>query len=244
MDNHNESTPANELRFEGGSMAHREFKDRLYGEFARIGKAVASPQRLEFLDLLAQREWSVEDLARETGQSIANASAHLKVLRDAHLVETRRGGQYVYYRLADRNVVRLWQAIRDVGEARLAEIDRIVDTFIADRDEFEPVDSHALLNRLREDDVTVLDVRPRSEYEAGHLPGARSIPIGELEGHLGQLDINQEVVAYCRGRYCLFADEAVEILRRRGFQARRLADGLPDWEVAGLPVEREGAPQK
>ncbi len=221
-------------------MAHREFKDRLYGEFARIGKAVASPQRLEFLDLLAQREWSVEELANETDQSIANASAHLKVLRTAQLVETRRDGSYIYYRLADQNVVRLWQAIRDIGQERLAEIDRIVDQFMAGRDDFQPVDAQTLLNRLHEDDVLLLDVRPKAEYDQGHLPGARSVPIDELESHLEELDPDREIIAYCRGPYCLFADEAVELLRQRGFQARRMADGLPDWRMAGLPVQREG----
>jgi rhodanese-related sulfurtransferase/DNA-binding MarR family transcriptional regulator len=222
-------------------MAHREFKDRLYREFARIGKAVANPHRLELLDLLAQREWSVEDLAQETAMSIANASAHLKVLRSAQLVESRREGSYVYYRLADQDVVRLWQVIRDIGETRLAEVDRIVDQFIAGRDEFEPVDPQTVLNRLQDGDIILLDVRPRLEYDAGHLPGARSVPIEELESRLDEIEKDQEVIAYCRGRYCLFADEAVELLRRRGFRARRLDEGLPDWQVAGLPVERESA---
>lgn len=221
-------------------MAHREFKDRLYGEFSRIGKAVSSPQRLEFLDLLGQREWSVEELARETSQSVANASAHLKVLRSAQLVETRREGARIFYRLADQNVVQLWQVIREIGESRLAEIDRIVDQFVADRDEFQPIDSRELLARLDDGDVVVLDVRPHSEFEAGHLPGARSIPIDELESHLKELNREQEVIAYCRGPYCLFADEAVDLLRQHGYRARRLADGLPDWRMAGLPIEREG----
>ena len=218
-------------------MAHREFKTRLYQEFARIGKAIASPQRLEFLDLLAQREWSVEQLAAETEQSIANTSAHLKVLRSARLVETRREGSYVYYRLADENVVQLWQTIRAIGESQLAEIDRIVDEFVSGRDESQPVDSRDLLDRLNRDEITVIDVRPEDEYAAGHLPGARSIPVDELEAHLDQLDPEREIVAYCRGPYCLFADEAVELLRQRGFKAWRLADGLPDWRMAGLPVD-------
>lgn len=221
-------------------MAHREFKNRLYGEFARIGKAVSSPHRLEFLDLLAQREWSVEELAGETEQSIANVSAHLKVLRSAQLVETRREGSRIFYRLADQNVAQLWQVIRDIGESRLAEIDRIVDEFVADRDQFQPIDSRELLTRLDDGDVVLLDVRPHDEYAAGHLPGARSIPIDELESHLKDLGADQEIIAYCRGPYCLFADEAVEILRQRGYRARRLADGLPDWRIAGLPIEREG----
>lgn len=222
-------------------MAHREFKNRLYQEFARIGKAIASPQRLEFLDLLAQREWSVEELAQETEQSIANTSAHLKVLRSSHLVETRREGSYVYYRLADDNVVQLWQTIRTIGETQLAEIDRIVDEFVGGRDEVPPVDAQILLGRLDDDDIVVLDVRPRDEYSAGHLPGARSIPIDELENHLAELSPDQEVIAYCRGPYCLFADEAVELLRQRGFRARRLVEGFPDWRAAGLPTDDEEA---
>ena len=218
-------------------MAHRDFKNRLYQEFARIGKAIASAQRLEFLDLLAQREWSVEALAAETEQSIANTSAHLKVLRSAHLVETRREGSYVYYRLADENVVQLWQTIRAIGESQLAEIDRIVDEFVSGRDELQPVDSRDLLDRLKREEITVIDVRPEDEYAAAHLPGARSIPINQLEAHLDDLDPDREIVAYCRGPYCLFADEAVELLRQRGFKAWRLADGLPDWRMAGLPVD-------
>jgi rhodanese-related sulfurtransferase/predicted transcriptional regulator len=218
-------------------MAHREFKNRLYQEFARIGKAVASPQRLEFLDLLAQREWTVEGLANETEQSIANASAHLKVLRSANLVETRREGSYVYYRLADENVVRLWQAIRDIGEARLSDIDRIVDEFVGHRSDDELLDAQVLVRQLDDGDVVVLDVRPSDEYVAGHLPGARSIPIDELEAHLDQLDPEKEIVAYCRGPYCLFADEAVDLLRKHGFRAQRLAEGLPDWRISGYPVE-------
>jgi rhodanese-related sulfurtransferase len=222
-------------------MSHREFKDALYAEFARIGKAVANAHRLEFLDLLAQREWSVEGLASETGLTVANASQHLQILRSAQLVSVRREGLYAYYRLADERVYRLWQALRDLGESRLAEIDRIVETFLGQRDEFEPVDALTLLGRLQDDDLTVLDVRPAPEYQAGHLPGARSIPIDELETRLGELRPNQEIIAYCRGPYCVYADEAVELLTARGFHARRFSHGFPDWQIAGLPVEREGA---
>lgn len=222
------------------TLDHRSFKDSLFGEFARIGKALASPHRLEFLDLLAQREWSVEDLARETRLSVANASQHLQVLRSARLVSVRREGLYAYYRLADQRVYRLWQALRDLGEARLAEVDRIVETFLSRRDASEPVDALTLLGRLQDDTVTVLDVRPAPEYEAGHLPGARSIPIGELEARLGELRPDQEVIAYCRGPYCVYADEAVELLAAHGYHARRFTHGFPDWQVAGLPVEREG----
>lgn len=219
---------------------HRVFKDSLYAEFARIGKALANPHRLEFLDLLAQREWSVEDLARETALSVANASQHLQVLRAAQLVETRRDGLRMYYRLADEGVYRLLQVIRDLGETRLAEIDRIARTFLGNRDEFEPIDAPSLLRRLTDENLIVLDVRPAEEYRAGHLPGARSIPIDELEARLGELSPDKEIVAYCRGPYCVFADEAVELLAAHGYRAQRFTHGFPDWQVAGLPVEREG----
>jgi rhodanese-related sulfurtransferase len=218
---------------------HRAFKDSLFGEFARIGKALANPHRLEFLDLLAQREWSVEDLAREANLTVANASQHLQILRGAQLVSVRREGLYAYYRLADARVYVLWQALRDLGEARLAEIDRIVETFLGNRDAFEPVDALNLLHRLQDEAVTVLDVRPAAEFRAGHLPGARSIPINELEARLGELRPGQEVIAYCRGPYCVYADEAVELLTAHGYRARRLTHGFPDWQVAGLPIERD-----
>jgi rhodanese-related sulfurtransferase/DNA-binding transcriptional ArsR family regulator len=220
---------------------HRAFKNGLYGEFARIGKALANPHRLEFLDLLAQREWSVEDLARETRLSVANASQHLQVLRGAQLVESRRDGLRVYYRLADEDVYRLLQVVRDLSERRLAEIDRIVGAFLGNRDEFEPIDALSLLRRLNDEDLIVLDVRPAEEYRAGHLPGARSIPIGELEARLGELSPDREIVAYCRGPYCVYADEAVELLAARGYRAQRFSHGFPDWQIAGLPVERESA---
>jgi rhodanese-related sulfurtransferase/DNA-binding transcriptional ArsR family regulator len=222
-------------------MAHREFKDALYAEFARIGKAVANPHRLEFLDLLAQREWSVEQLANETGLTVANASQHLQILRAAKLVTVRRDGLYAYYRLADDRAYRLWQAIRELGEVRLAEIDMIVRTFLGNRDAMEPIDALTLLGRIHDDDLVVLDVRPAEEFQAGHLPGARSIPVAELEARLGELRPDQEIVAYCRGPYCVYADEAVELLTARGYIARRFTHGFPDWQVAGLPVERVGA---
>lgn len=220
-------------------MGHRDFKDALYAEFSRIGRALANPHRLEFLDLLAQREWSVEELAQEAHLSVANTSQHLKVLRAAQLVSSRREGLFVYYRLADDRVYRLWMAMREVGEARLAEIDRIVESFLGNRDDLAPVDAGALLDLLRDDDVVVLDVRPPAEYAAGHLAGARSIPVDELETRLGELDRDREIVAYCRGPYCVFADEAVEILSARGYRARRYVHGYPEWELAGFPVERE-----
>jgi rhodanese-related sulfurtransferase len=218
------------------STNHREFKDALYEQFARIGKAVANPHRLELLDLLAQSERRVEDLAREAHLPIANASQHLQALRRARLVESRRQGTAIFYRLADDRVFQLWQAIRDLGEARLAEIDRLADEFLADRGRFEAIDAPALLRRIEQDDVIVVDVRPVEEYRSGHIPGARSIPADELADRLAELPAARDVVAYCRGPFCVFADEAVALLRARGYRAMRLVDGLPDWRSAGLPV--------
>ena len=219
---------------------HREFKDLLYDQFARVGKAVANPHRLELLDLLAQGERTVEDLAQQAALPIANASQHLQALRRAALVEVRREGPYAFYRLADDRVLRLWQAIRAVGETRLAEVDRLVATYLADRDALESIDAAGLLDRMRNDDVVVLDVRPVEEFDAGHIPGARSIPIADLEQRLQELPQDREIIAYCRGPYCVFSDEAVVLLHARGYRARRLEDGLPDWRSSGLPVETTG----
>jgi rhodanese-related sulfurtransferase/biotin operon repressor len=215
----------------------RAFKDQLYEQFARIGKALASPHRLELLEVLAQGEHSVETLAQETGMSVANASQHLQVLRAAHLVEVRREGVSMYYRLADEDVFRMWQAVRTVGETQLAEIDRVVQTFLLDRTQLQPIGAHEVLRRLSDDQIVLLDVRPVEEYEASHLPQARSIPVTELEARLAELPVDKEIVAYCRGPYCVFADEAVALLRARGYQAHRLAEGLPDWRALGLPIE-------
>jgi rhodanese-related sulfurtransferase/DNA-binding transcriptional ArsR family regulator len=215
----------------------RVFKNQLYEQFARIGKALASAHRLEILEVLAQGEHSVEELAKETGMSVANASQHLQVLRAAQLVEVRREGVYIYYRLADEQVFTLWQAMRQVGEARIAEIDRIVDSYLHDRNLLKPISAVELLQRLVEGDIVLLDVRPVEEYAAGHLPDALSIPVAELEARLPELSQDKEIVAYCRGPYCVFADEAVTLLRTNGYNARRLEQGLPDWRALGLPVE-------
>jgi rhodanese-related sulfurtransferase/predicted transcriptional regulator len=215
----------------------RAFKNQLYEQFARIGKALSSPHRLELLEVLAQGERSVEELARETGMQVASASQHLQVLRAAQLVVARREGVYIYYRLADEQVFTLWQTMRQVGEARIAEIDRIVDTYLQDRTQLQPVGAAELLNRLLEGNVILLDVRPIEEYAAGHLPDALSMPVTELEARLPELPQDKEIVAYCRGPYCVFADEAVALLRTNGYKARRLEQGLPDWRALGLPVE-------
>lgn len=217
-------------------MGDRTFKERLYAQFARLGKALSSPARLELLDLLAQGERPVEELAREAGLSIANASAHLQVLARAHLTASRKDGLRVYYRLADPSVFRLWAALRDTGAAQLAEIDRLVETYLRDPRALESVSRDALLGRLAGGGTVVLDVRPALEYRQGHIAGARSIPVDELDRRLQELDPQREVVAYCRGPYCVFADEAVALLRARGLRASRYAEGFPDWAAAGLPV--------
>jgi rhodanese-related sulfurtransferase len=219
---------------------HRAFKDQLFEQFARIGKALANPHRLELLDLLAQGERNVEDLAREAGMSVASTSQHLQALRAARFVEVRREGLYAYYRLADERVFGVWQALRDLGEARLAEIDQLVRTYCENRDALEAIDAEELLARLHDEGVLVLDVRPEVEYRAGHIPGARSVPLERLEEHLKHLPKDLEVIAYCRGPYCVFSDEAVALLRSRGYRAYRFAQGLPDWRAAGMPVETAG----
>jgi rhodanese-related sulfurtransferase len=216
---------------------HREFKDRLFEQFARLGKALASPKRLEIVDLLAQGERSVEEIARETAMSVASASQHLQVRQAARMVDARRAGLYIHYRLSDENVFRTWQAVRALGESRLAEVDRVVEAYLEDRAALEAVDATELMERLSEGSVVVLDVRPEKEYRAGHIPGALSVPLDALEAALQTLPREREVVAYCRGPYCVFSDEAVAFLRARGYRARRLRQGLPDWRAAGMPVE-------
>lgn len=218
-------------------MGDRAFKQRLYTQFARLGKALASPARLELLDLLAQGERSVEELAREVGLTLANTSAHLQVLARAQLVSPRKAGLRVHYRLADPSVYRLWAALRDAGSSQLAEIDRLVGTYLRDRQALDPISRDDLLARLTCGDTIVLDVRPALEYQQGHIAGARSIPVDELEARLAELDPAREVVAYCRGPYCVFADEAVALLRARGRRAQRYAEGFPEWVAARLPVE-------
>lgn len=217
----------------------RIFKDVLYEQFARIGKALSNGHRLELLEVLAQGEHSVETLALETGMSVANASQHLQVLRTAQLVEVRRDGIYQYYRLADTQVFTLWQVMRQVGESRIAEIERIVETYLRDRSLLQPLSAAELIQRLTDGNIILLDVRPSAEYAAGHLPDALSIPIAELKTRLVELPREREIVAYCRGPYCVFADEAVSLLRAHGYHAHRLEQGLPDWRALGLPVVSE-----
>jgi rhodanese-related sulfurtransferase len=216
---------------------YREFKDRIYEQFARIGKALSSPKRLEVIDLLAQGERSVEDVAWATAMPVANASQHLQVLRAAGMVEVRREGKRAYYRLADEGVYEAWRAVRGLGEKRLAEVDRVVETYLEDRGSMLVVDADELLGLLRDGDVVVLDVRPRGEYRAGHIAGARSVPVEEIEERLREIPEGKMVVAYCRGPYCVFSDDAVRLLRARGYEARAFTQGFPEWKAAGMPVE-------
>jgi rhodanese-related sulfurtransferase/DNA-binding transcriptional ArsR family regulator len=216
---------------------HRTFKDALYAQFARIGHALASPKRIELLDLLGQGERTVESLAEHIATPIKNTSAHLRVLRQAQLVETRRDGTYVYYRLADDDVIRLLRTLETLGHGRLAEVQRVVQSYLDRHDDLAPVTFKELRRLMREDDVTVIDVRPAEEYEAGHIPGAVSVPVTELKRRLRELPKKHEIIAYCRGRYCVYSLDAVTLLRKHGYRARRTHDGLPDWRVAGLPVE-------
>ncbi len=217
--------------------AHRAFKDRLYGQFARIGKALSSPHRLEILELLAQGERTVESLAQEIGLSVANASQHLQGLREAGLVESRKQGLYVHYRLADDSVIELSRALRLVAEIRLAELDRLVREHFGDRSDPEPVGMDELIVRARSGRVVILDTRPAGEYVAGHIAGALSVPVDEMQARLARLPKGKQYVAYCRGPYCIYADRAVELLLKSGRKARRLLDGYPEWKAAGLPVE-------
>ncbi len=215
---------------------NRRFKDEIYEQFSRIGKAVSSPKRLELLDILCQGERTVEALAKETGLTVANASQHLQVLRTARLVETEKMGLYVNYRLADQMVCEFFLSMRVLAENRLAEVEQIKRQFLEGREGMEPVDRDALLKRIRDGSVTVLDVRPSEEFKAGHIPGAISIPLKELELRLSKLPRDHEVVAYCRGPYCVLSIQAVEVLRAKGFHAVRLKEGIQDWRAMGFSV--------
>jgi rhodanese-related sulfurtransferase len=217
-------------------LSSRAFKDAVYEQLARIGKVMASPKRLELLDLLAQGPRTVEALARETGLSVANASQHLLALRTARLLIAEKSGVYVTYRLAGDDVAAFYRTLRTLAESRLAEIAHVTREFMDDRSALEAVDRDDLVRRVKRGGVTVLDVRPAEEYAAGHIPGALSMPLPQLERRLGELPKGREIVAYCRGPYCVLALEAVRLLRRRGFRAQRLEDGIPDWRARGYRV--------
>jgi rhodanese-related sulfurtransferase len=214
----------------------RGAKDALYEGFAEVAKAMASGRRAELVDVLAQGERSVEDMAAEIGQSVANTSHHLRAMARAGLVTTRREGTRIYYALASERVAELWAAIRDVAAEHVAGLERLAAAYVGDREGVEVIGREELATRLKRREVQVLDVRPTPEFTAGHIRGARSVPITELRRQLRALPADAEVIAYCRGPYCVYADEAVEELQRRGFRARRLEDGFPEWKRAGLPV--------
>ena len=214
----------------------RQYKNAIYEQFGRIGKALASPLRLELLDVICQGPRTVETLSREVGHSVANTSHHLQILRRAHLLETENEGVFVKYRLADDEVCDFFRALRGLAESRLAEIERVTREYYDKRDAMEPVDREELLERVRRGQVTVLDVRPGEEYRAGHIPGAISIPISELKQRLAELPRDREIVAYCRGPYCVMSLDAIDVLRAHGFQAVQLKDGIPDWRAMGYEV--------
>ncbi|MEA3274102.1 MAG: metalloregulator ArsR/SmtB family transcription factor [Pseudomonadota bacterium] len=218
-------------------MSSNNFKHDLFNQFARVAKALANGYRLELLEYLAQGERSVDALARASGLTVANTSQHLQQLRQSGLVATRKEGVSVYYRLSGDDVVELYNMLRRVAERHVAEVDRLVDTYLSVKDSLEPVPAQVLLQRVRDGLVTVLDVRPPEEYAAGHIPGAVNVPLMQLEQNLGALPQGREVVAYCRGAYCVLAFDAVARLRRRGLEAHRLENGFPEWKQAGLPVE-------
>jgi ArsR family transcriptional regulator len=211
-------------------------KQALFAEFAALAKAIGHPHRLELLEQVAQGERNVETLAARVGLSVANASQHLQNMRRAGILTARRDGKYVLYGLADDAVLDLLSALRRIAERNVAEVERVVASYFRDRDNLEPVTRAELMRRLKAGTVTVLDVRPADEYALGHLPGALNLPLAKLKRHLRNLDRSREIVAYCRGPYCVLSYEAVAALRARGFKVRRLEDGYPEWRAAGLPV--------
>lgn len=218
-------------------MSSKNVKNLLFAEFARVSKALGSGNRLELLEFLAQGERSVDALAGLSGLSVANTSRHLQVLRQAGLITARKEGQFVYYSVSGGGVIKLLAALQEVGHHNLAEVMKLVNTYLTSKDSFEAVSVGELMDRMHQGLVTIVDVRPTEEYAAGHLQGAINVPLAELENHLDKLSPEQEIVAYCRGPFCVLAFEAVAQLRKKGLKARRLETGFPEWKVAGFPVE-------
>jgi rhodanese-related sulfurtransferase/predicted transcriptional regulator len=218
-------------------MNKREFKDKVYSELAKITKSLANPHRLEIIELLAQGEFSVEQIASQTNLSIANASQHLQVLKVAQLVEINRQGNFIFYRLSNSNVFKVWKALRELGVERIATIEKVVKEFRKSKFDLVSVTIDELINKLESGKVTILDVRPESEYKQGHIANAISIPIEELSKRLKELPKRSEIVAYCRGPFCVYADEAVALLKKAGYKASRLEEGFPDWKLNELPIE-------
>ncbi|MBI4539598.1 MAG: metalloregulator ArsR/SmtB family transcription factor [Gemmatimonadetes bacterium] len=225
-------------------MRARDFKDAVFDQFARMAGAFGSPKRIELIDLLAQGERHVEALAREAGLTVANTSRHLQILKAARLVAARKDGLQVFYRLADEHVLHGYRALQRLAEARLAEIGRLVEDYFSNADGLEPMEPAELLRRARSREVVVIDVRPPEEYAAGHIAGALSVPLAQLERRLAKLPRGKRIVAYCRGPYCVLAAEAVRRLRTRGRDAVRLKDGYPEWRDAGLPVDLGHSPHR
>lgn len=224
------------------TLSNRQYKNAIYDQLARVGKAVASPTRLELLDLLCQGPRTVESLARQAGQSVANTSKNLRLLHASRLVETERQGTYVTYRLAGEEVCDLFRTLRKLAELRLAEVEVITREFLESKEALQPVDPEELVRRVRNGETLLLDVRPREEYEAGHISGALSVPLGELKNFVAKLPRDREIAAYCRGPYCVMSIDAVRLLRQEGFEAVRLEDGVHDWRARGLAVEAAGVP--
>ena len=217
-------------------MEKRIFKDKVYSILAKMIKAMANPHRLEIVDLLGQGEKTVEEIVAGTGMSIANTSQHLQVLKSASLVEIRREGNFIYYRLAHEDIYRSWQTLRQLGLEHIAEMEKLIKDFREERNSLEALKMDELLTRMKSKNLVVLDVRPAKEFKHGHIPGAINIPVEGLSSKLKKLPKNKEYVAYCRGPFCVFADEAVSILTKKGFKAKRLEEGFPDWKIKGLPV--------
>lgn len=220
-------------------MNKREFKNRVYEELARITKALANPHRLEIIELLAQGDYPVEQIAIQTSLSVANASQHLQVLKTAQLVAISRNGNFIHYRLANTNVFKAWKALRELGVDRIASIEKLVRDFRQSKFKLESVTIEGLIEKIDNGKVTILDVRPEIEYRNGHIANAISIPFDELSDRLRELPKRGEIIAYCRGPFCVFADEAVAMLTKAGYKATRLEEGYPDWSSMGLPVEIE-----
>lgn len=218
-------------------MDKREFKNRVYDELARLTKALANPHRLEIVELLAQGDYAVEQIAAQTSLSVANASQHLQVLKSARLVDVARNGKFIHYRLANANVFKAWRALRELGVEQIAAVDKLVKDFRQTKTKSRPVTIDELTKRIKSGKVTILDVRPESEYKNGHIANALSIPMDELASRLKELPKRNEIIAYCRGPFCVFADEAVSLLNMAGYKATRLDQGFPDWTLMGKPVQ-------
>lgn len=218
-------------------MNKREFKSKVYSELAKITKAMSNPHRLEIIELLAQGDYSVEQISLQTDLSVANASQHLQVLKTAQLVDVTRDGTFIYYRLANANVFKTWKALRELGVERIASIEKLVRDFRQSNATTDSITINSLMKKLRAGKITIIDVRPKKEFNAGHIANAISIPMNELQSRLKELPKRNEIIAYCRGPFCTYADEAVALLSKAGYKATRLEEGFPDWAATGLPIE-------